>query len=527
METEKKESGIFKSVAAVFFISMFCRLFGFLREIVIATNFGTGAEADAYMMAIKIFNIFALLFGSILTTSYTPLYTHQYAKNDGRKSADRLTSNLVNILLIASVSITILCEIFTEPLCALIATGFEDAKLELTVNMCRIVFAALPFYALYYFFSAVLNAQKHFKIVEGATMFVGLGVVISVFSLTPVLGEYSMPIGALLAYVLQFIVLLPSLRKTYKYVPVLTVKDSSAKEFFRILAPSIIGVAAAEINSIIDSALASEMFEGSVSALNYAQRINTFATSLLVTPIITVMFTKFSQTVAEKKEEEFSSSIRNGFEAISLLCFPLVSLIVVACTDIIKIVYNYGAFKDNSVSMTSEALVFYILGLVFYGYKTLMNRAFYARKNTKTPMWTGIVYIVLNIVFNFILANIMGLGGLALANSIALFLATVVMIIVYVKQYGKWSMKGSLKEFVVMILGTVMCVLAYFGVKFLMPDNRYIRFFVPCIVAVAVYIVICRVFKVRQFMELWNMVVSALRQIPRIVSKIMSKFKKK
>ncbi len=512
METEKKEGGIFKSVAAVFLISIFCRLFGFLREIVIANHFGTGTEADAYMMAIRIFNIFALLFGSVLTTSYTPLYTHHYAKNDHRKSADRLTSNLLNIIIIVSVSVTIFCEIFTEPLCTLIATGFSGETFNTTVNMCRIVFSALPFYALYYFFSAVLNAQKHFKIVEFATMFVGFGVVISVVLLTPVLGEYSMPVGALLAYVLQFIVLIPSLRKNYKYVPVLTVRDSSAKEFFRIVMPSVIGVAAAEINSAIDSALASEMFEGSVAAINYAQRINTFATSLLITPIITVMFTKFSQAVTEKKEEELSDSIRDGFETISLLCFPLVSLVIASCSDVISIVYERGAFDDVSVDMTSTALMFYIAGLVFYGYKTLMNRAFYARKNTKTPMWTGIIYIVFNIVLNFILAKIMGLGGLALANSIALLLATIVMIAVYVKQYGKWSMKGSFREFAVMILGTVLCVLVYFGVKFLMPDNLYIRFFIPCIAAVAVYAAVCRLFKVRQFMELWNMIVSKFKK---------------
>ena len=114
----------------------------------------------------RIFNIFALLFGSILTTSYTPLYTHQLAKDDNRKSADRLTSNLFNIIVIGSVTVTVLCEVFARPLCKMVATGFEGATFEMTVSMCRIVFLALPFYALYYYFSAVLNAQKKFYIVE-------------------------------------------------------------------------------------------------------------------------------------------------------------------------------------------------------------------------------------------------------------------------------------------------------------------------------------------------------------------------
>jgi len=140
MENSKKESGLFASIAGVFLISMVCRVFGFLREVVIAGWFGTGTEADAYLMAIRIFNIFALLFGSILTTAYTPLYTHELARNDGRKSADKLTSNLLNIIIIISVSVTVLCEILVRPICSLVATGFEGAKFDLTVNMCRIVF---------------------------------------------------------------------------------------------------------------------------------------------------------------------------------------------------------------------------------------------------------------------------------------------------------------------------------------------------------------------------------------------------
>ena len=127
-------------------------------------------------------------------------------------------------------------------------------------------------------------------------------------------------------------------------------------------------------------------------------------------------------------------------------------------------------------------------------------------------MWTGIIYIVLNIILNFVLAHFMGLGGLALANSIALALATVVMIVIYVKQYGMWTMEGFLREIVVMVIGSALCVLVYFGVKWLLPPNLYLGFFVPCIAAVIVYAAVCRLFRVRQFMELWEMLTSKLKK---------------
>ena len=250
----------------------------------------------------------------------------------------------------------------------------------------------------------------------------------------------------------------------------------------------------------------------SVSAMNYAQRIDTFAMSLLVTPIITVMFTRFSECAAEKREKEFSDSLRDGFEVISLLCIPIIALVLASCTDLVRIVYQRGAFNEESVAMTSRALIFYIAGVVFYGYKTLMNRAFYARKNTKTPMITGIIYIVMNIGLNFALIGPMGIGGLALANTIALILATAVMIVVYIKQYGRWKMEGSVREFAFILLGTAVCVGLYFGLSALLSFNLWLRFFVPCIVGAAGYLAVMRIFKVKQFMELWNMLLGKLRR---------------
>ena len=507
MSNHNKNNGIYKSVAAVFFISMFCRVFGFLRGVVISWQFDAG-DTDAYFMAVKIFNIFALLFGSMWTTSYTPLYTQVYSEDETRKRADRLTSNLLNLLLLAALALTLLCEIFAEPICRFIATGFTGEKLALTVKMTRVVMPALPLFGLYYFFSAVLNAQKKFKIVEAATMFVGLGVVLSVLFLTDAIGSMSMVVGTLLAYFLQLLLLLPSIVRSFRYEPVLTLRESRTREFFRLLAPSAIGVAAAEINSVIDSALASTLSEGSVSALEYAQRINTFATSLMVMPIVTVMFTKFSEYVADREKEGFSVTLRNGMEALGVICIPILTLVAVSCQDIIRIVYQRGAFQEEIVQLSSTALFFYIIGLVFFGFKTLLNRAFYAHKNTKTPMITGFIYIGCNILFNFILIKPMGVGGLALGNSIALLVATVVMIAAYVKRYGKWNTEGTLREFSLILLGAGLCGAVYLLLRSVLSSNLYLRFFIPCAAGVAVYALFARVCRVRQFMELWNMLIS-------------------
>lgn len=509
----KSSGGIYKSVALVFIISAICRVFGFLREVTIAYKFGTSAEVDAYNMAISIFNIFALVFGTMLTTAYTPLYT-QTLNEQGRKGADRVTSNILNILLISAVSLTVLCEIFAPQIAGLIAKGFTDPqKMQMTIDMSRILFPGLALFGLYYFFISVLNAQKKFLIVEFATIFIGLGVIVSAVTLSGIFGAYSLAIGTTLAYLLQFLVLIPSLSKCYRYTPVLTLRDTQTQKFFRLMAPSLIGVAAAEINSIIDRALASGLPDGSVSALSYAQRINSFATTILMMPIITVMFTKFSECTADKRKDDMSTAVRHGIEALTVVCLPVTVLMLAACEDLIRIVYNYGAFGEVGVELTTLSLFYYTLGLLFLAYKTILNRAFYAQKNTKTPMITGLIFIGLNIVFNILLIKPMGVGGLALANSISVTVAAILMYIIYIKMYGSLNLRKSGKDFGMMFLGTGACLLVYFVLNMILKDaNLYLRFILSCGCGAGAYVAVLRMARVGQFMELWNMVFAKLKR---------------
>ena len=123
-------------------------------------------------------------------------------------------------------------------------------------------------------------------------------------------------------------------------------------------------------------------------------------------------------------------------------------------------------------------------------------------------MITGFIYIGFNVLLNFLLIKPMGVGGLALANTAALFIATVVMIAAYIRKYGKWNMEGSAREFTVMIFGAVLCIFVYLGLRHVLSANLYLRFFIPCGAGVLIYVAVARIFKVRQFMELWNMVIS-------------------
>ena len=174
---------------------------------------------------------------------------------------------------------------------------------------------------------------------------------------------------------------------------------------------------------------------------------------------------------------------------------------------------SYGAFGEAGVEMTTVSLFYYTVGLVFLAYKTILNRAFYAQKNTKTPMITGIIFIGMNIVFNLILIKPMGVGGLALANSISVTVTAVLMYVVYVKMYGSVNLRKSGKDFGMIFLGTAACLLVYFLLHSLLKDaNLYLRFIISCGCGAGMYAGVLRITKVGQFMELWNMVFAKLRR---------------
>ena len=237
----------------------------------------------------------------------------------------------------------------------------------------------------------------------------------------------------------------------------------------KIAIPIIIGVSVNQINVLVDRSLASNLAVGGISALNYANKLNGFVQGIFVISISTAMYPMISKMAAKKDMKGLELSIIEAINTISILVIPATIGAMVFSKEIVSLLFGRGAFDPKALSMTSTALFFYAIGMIGFGLREVLSRAFYSLKDSKTPMINGVVAVSTNIVLNIILSKFLGVGGLALATSISALLSSTLLTLALRKKLNGFSFRKIFGSWVKILLASlVMGVVAYFANRFLL-----------------------------------------------------------
>ena len=222
------------------------------------------------------------------------------------------------------------------------------------------------------------------------------------------------------------------------------------------------GVTINDLNAIVDRTLASTLVAGSISALNYSNKLNNLVLGVFIAAITTVIFPLLSKELNNGTISGMKQIMGRGINLILIITVPATVGLIVLATPIVQVAFQRGAFDAMATSMTSQALIFYALGLVAMAIRLLLTRAFYSLQDTKTPMVNGAISVVFNVVLNLILVQFMAHAGLALATSIATTIATFLMFRGLKKKIGSLGTMGFIATFVkTAIASGVMGVFAY------------------------------------------------------------------
>ena len=171
-------------------------------------------------------------------------------------------------------------------------------------------------------------------------------------------------------------------------------------------------------------------------------KLNGFVQGLCVTPILTVMYPTISKMAAEDNIKGLKKTLSESISSVSLLVIPAIIGAMIFAEPVVKLLFGRGAFDNHAISMTSNALFFYSIGMLGFGLKNILSRAFYSQQDTKTPMINSAIAVFLNIILNFILSKYLGIGGLALATSISALFSTVLLFISFRKKVGSFGLKN-------------------------------------------------------------------------------------
>lgn len=489
-------------------ISALSKLFGFTREMVFSYYFGTGITKDAYVIATAIPTILAGFVGTALTIGNIPIYTRENKK--GRKYGDLFTSRIANLILIIVMIFIAFVLLYPQGIVKLIAGGYEGEVLKLTIDYMKIMVFSLIIISLFSLYQGYLNANNSF-ILSAVAPF-SMNVVIILFTIAAgVIDTIYLPIGFLISYIVQFLFIMPGLKKyNYHYTFSFQFKNESVKDFVKLATPMMFALIISNIANLIDNNIASYIMQGGVSALDYAYRLIGIVTGILIFPITTAIYPTMSRIGTNRDIKGLKDLTMETATTISLLNIPSIVGMMVLSVPIVTAIYARGAFGQESIEMTSSVLLYYSPMLIGMGITDVFNRAFYSLEDTRTPVIVSGISMIVDIIMNFVLSYFMGLPGLALSSSIGRLVNALLLVLVLRHRIGPIGLRKMTQNLLkITVSSLLMGVFAYFSFNLIAPKlPQLLALSVVVVLAVILYFIELIFFKVLDIQKIRDAVVN-------------------
>lgn len=458
----RQSRSLARAASIVMIAFVLSRALGLLREIVIGRQFGTSPELDAYLAAFRIPDfLFFLVAGGALSSAFIPTFT-TYLTQQKEDEAWRLASAIMNLIAITVTLAAVVAAILAPFLVRfIIAPGFEPAQQRLTVELVRVMMISTVLFAISGLMMAILNSYQHFALPAFAPVAYNLAIIFGALVIAPLpgMGVRGLVVGLVIGAMLHLGIQLPALR-WYRgaYWPVLGLAHSGVREVARLMGPRVLGLAAIQINFIVNTALASTLTEGSVAALNYAWLLMLLPQGIFAQAVATVAFPTFAEQAARGETAELRRTLSNILRLVLFLAIPASVGLYVLRIPLIQVLLQRGNFTLQSTIMTAWALQFYALGLFAHSTVEIVTRTYYALHDTRTPVGIGVGAVLLNIILSLALIGPLAHGGLALANSVATILEALVLILIL-----RWRLGGLDGSRLLLALGRMALAAAVMG----------------------------------------------------------------
>lgn len=420
----KQASGLLRSSGIVGVMTMLSRVFGLVRDVVVANLFGASAGADAFFVAFKIPNFFRRLFAEgAFSQAFVPVLS-EYRSQRTEREVRQLVNSVAGVLGLVLLLITALAVMGAPWLTALFAPGFlEDTeKYNLASDMLRITFPYLLLISLTAFAGSILNSYGYFAIPAFTPVLLNLVLISAALWLTPLFTEPVMGLawGVFIAGLIQLFFQFPFLIKMGLMPrPRLDYRHEGVRRIFILMVPALFGVSVSQINLLLDTVLASFLQTGSVSWLYYSDRLAELPLGIFGIAIATVILPSLSRKHSSQSHKAFSDTLDWAIRIVLLMGVPAAVALVVLAEPLVTSLFYYGALEQRDVYMSAMSLRAYALGLLAFMLIKVLAPGYFSRQDMKTPVKIGIWAMCANMVFNLILIWPLQHTGLALATALS------------------------------------------------------------------------------------------------------------
>ncbi|MDQ0338495.1 putative peptidoglycan lipid II flippase [Caldalkalibacillus uzonensis] len=413
---------IFGATVLIMGVTVFSRLMGFIRELFMAAKYGTSMEADAFVAAFTIPTLLLTIIGGALSATLIPLIIKLKTENHLVR-IEKLLGSVFVFICFSLTSIAISLYFLMDEFVKIYVSGFSPEGLTLTAEMLIIILPAFVLIGLIGFLSAILNASQHYLAPAMGSLFYNGGIIIGLVYFSSQFGVQSLMVGMAVGISVHFLILIVvNIYKKNYFKPHLTI-NQDLKQFARLIFPIFLSMAAFQVNFIVDRMMGSTLDEGSLAALNYAQRVTQLPQSIFVGALVLPLLPVVAEQISKHDMESTNRLLLQCYRLIAIVLFPIMAVLIILPEPIISILFQRGQFDIQSVHLTSTALVFYSLTLFSFAMRDIMTRTFYALHDTWTPVVNNLILVALNIGFMLILVPRYGIIGIAGSTSLAAFIA--------------------------------------------------------------------------------------------------------
>ena len=476
-------------------------LLGFVRQAAISGAFGQTSQTDAFNTASIVPQMFYdLTIGAAVSAALIPMFTEVFER-DGREALRRLVGSVFGLAWIVLAVVVLLLVLLARPFVSLLAAGLDPQHTSqvtgLTVQIVRILVPSLLFLGTSAILLSTLYSLRRFTVPAFAPSLYHLGIIAGALFLARPLGIMALPIGALVGAACQSSVQAFALARDGRFPRPHFVLTPELRRILTLYAPVAAGLLISVGGQIIDIHFKLALETGALSAMTQATTLTQFPIGIAVAALSFAVMPTLSSHAAFERGESFKETLAFGIRLVLFLTIPAAAGYVVLSTPIVALILQHGAFTRADTLRVGTALTGYAIQIPFVGVDQLLIFAFYARRNTVTPMLVGILGVVVYVSSALLLMPRLQILGLALANTLQNSCHALVLLILLLLTIGRFGDRAMLRSIGLSIgAAAVMSVVALGCTAALQGAglsggalvDRFLAAFVPIVVGAAAYI---------------------------------------
>ena len=520
VDSSQTVSSLIRHGSALSLLTLLSRILGLLREITKASFLGTSALSDAFSVAFMLPNLFRRLFaeGSI-SVAFIPTFKEYLLENNREKTKEFLSCIFTFLTFI--VTLMVMTGILAAPFIIRLI-GVEEY--DETVLLTRIMFPYLGLISLAALFQGVLNSLHIFTPSGLAPILLNIATILCAYGLSPCTRNparamaLGILIGGFLGIAIQFPFVLKRGQSFFFTSLKRAVSNHGTRKVLRLISPTIIGMAAYQLNDLVSTALAGRAGEGVVSSLQYSLRLQELILGVFAVSIGTVLLPNLAEYAKSAQWDVYNKRLISAMNIIALITIPLTFFSLMEGQSLIRLLFQNRSFDETSVGLTLSAFTFHMPGVFFIALNRILAPAFYAQSDTKSPTLAGIISFAVNIFLAAVLVGPLRGAGIALALSLASAVNTI-LLLVFLKKNPNIVLGSALSSALLYILKlSFISGLAVVPIYFLSPllhtffagKGRLISYGMPLTINAIVYIslglALLALVRDRNFFAIVNMV---------------------